>query len=95
MRSRPTFNALLALLLLLAQQLTTAHAVSHRDEGGAPPHVCEMCALAAQLGSGAPSAALILPVTTPAVECQPHHAAVHAARRLLAFPSRAPPPALF
>ena len=95
MRSRPALNALLAFLLLLAQQLMAAHEVSHGDEGSAPPHVCEMCALAAQLGSAVPSAAPVLPAAAPAVECQPYHAVVHAARRLVAFHSRAPPPALF
>jgi hypothetical protein len=62
MQHLPRF--LLVVLLFLAQVWAGAHAVEHAAgrEGVLPPHVCEFCLAAHDLGSALPSLALPLPL---------------------------------
>lgn len=52
--SRTLKHLLFAVLLLCAQMLAAAHAVEHGFEAvkGQPPHVCELCLAAHDLGAG-------------------------------------------
>jgi hypothetical protein len=97
------FALLLATVLLLAQQGTMLHVLSHaadafdapanRDGGPADPDVrhCDLCVVGAQLGAGA------APSTAFTGEAAPHGVAFfnetssHAAPPARAYRSRAPP----
>lgn len=91
MARRTVLNLLLAVVLLLAQQLAAAHALSHHDEGGVPEHVCELCVAAAQLASGLPSAAPVLTAAPAAIAPQTATPSIRARTPHLAYRSRAPP----
>lgn len=91
MARRPVLNLLLAVVLLLAQQLAGVHALSHHDEGGVPDHVCELCLFTGQLASGLPSAAPVLPAAAAAIQPATAIPSLHAGSLRLAFRSRAPP----
>ena len=62
-KNRPTILSLLLVLFLLFAQLAVAgHAVEHAlgEREGLPPHVCELCLAAHDLGAGLPSLAIVL-----------------------------------
>jgi hypothetical protein len=95
-------RALLALLLLVSQQMAIAHAVSHlsgthsESSGKQLPadQFCDQCLSAAQLDSGATSFASLLfvdagPAPAPAILLGQGFVA----RTVCAFQSRAPPTA--
>ncbi|HTJ97785.1 MAG TPA: hypothetical protein VL381_09965 [Rhodocyclaceae bacterium] len=56
-------HLLLAFLLLCAQALAGAHAVEHAvaQDKDLPPHVCELCLAAHDLGSGLTSSTFVAP----------------------------------
>jgi hypothetical protein len=91
MPQRRTLHLLLALLLLLTQQLAAAHGYSHPDPGSIADHACEMCAAYAQLGSGLVSSAPPLAPALGASEPFWLRPSARVARLQLAFHSRAPP----
>jgi hypothetical protein len=94
MSRRACLHTLLALLLLLAQQFTAAHALSHWDEGYLHKHACELCATSAQLNAGLPSTTPSLEPTGRTIERPSFDSAAHTPRLHLPFRSRAPPSAV-
>jgi hypothetical protein len=94
MRRHAPLHLLLALLLLLAQQLAAAHGLSHHDAGQVPDHACELCVASAHLGAGLPGTPPALQPASCAIERVPLAASFHARQPTLPFRSRAPPPAL-
>ena len=94
MRRLAPLHLLLAVLLLLAQQLAAAHGLSHLVTDKAPDHACELCVASAHLGTGLPGSAPALEPSSCAIEHQPLDASFHPLKPALPFHSRAPPPAL-
>jgi hypothetical protein len=94
MRRHAPLHLLLAVLLLLAQQLAAAHGLSHLDTGKAPDHACELCVASAHLGAGLPGTVPALQPSSCAIERVPLDASFHPRKPALPFRSRAPPPAL-
>jgi hypothetical protein len=91
MQSRASLYTLVALLLLLAQQVAVAHALSHWDEGYPHKHACEMCATAGQLAGGLTSSAPVLEASRRVVERPPLRRSLYTPQHRFAFHSRAPP----
>jgi hypothetical protein len=91
MPRRHSLHILLALLLLVAQQVAAAHALSHWDEGYPHKHACEMCATAGQLATGLTSSAPVLEASGRMVERPPLRLSGYTPQPRFAFHSRAPP----
>lgn len=98
---RTLLTALLALMLLLSQQLGHMHAMSHLADGGANPahskqlpveKICELCLAFSAVGTALTGPAHTLPVFAAsyplAVVAAPQFPAL---ARVTAFHSRAPP----
>ena len=97
MKPQRLFLALLAALLLFAQQVAYAHTVSHL--GGEPPakeqlghaQLCGKCVSFEKLSSAAPAG--VATVFSLALDCAPpaSDALPHRPRTVVPFHSRAPP----
>ena len=61
-------HLLVALVLVVAQWVATAHAVDHAlgNEQGLPNHLCQLCLTAHDLGAAAPVSLVVPPVVAPA-----------------------------
>jgi len=101
MNRRLFFHALLALLLLLAQQGAALHALSHLTEivpahAGQDknlPHspVCDKCVAYAEIGGGVHSAPLVFHAVDTRFVQSPTACSEFSSRTLRAYSSRAPP----
>lgn len=107
---RRSLSLLLMLFLLLSQQATLSHAVSHwapaaiaaasgeqalTDGEQAAGHACQLCVAAAQYAAVLPAACPHLPpAAAPAAHAVGALAHSFQAAPALAFQSRAPPPIL-
>jgi hypothetical protein len=91
MPPRALHHLLLALLLLLAQQVAAVHVLSHQDQAPLPDHACAACVTAAHLGTGLTSTTPLLEPAAHAVERPPLSESVHARQPRPPFRSRAPP----
>ncbi len=101
MNRRLFFHALLALLLLLAQQGAALHALSHLTET-VPAHagqekslphspVCDKCVAYAEIGGGVHSAPLVFHAVGTHFAPPPMARSGHTFQTLRAYSSRAPP----
>ncbi len=89
----PLRHLLLVAVLFFAQLAAGAHAVGHAadNEGGLPPHTCELCMAAHDLGAGLPSLAALPPVITAALVPEVQYAGGRSAFPPPAAPQRGPP----
>ncbi len=89
MRSKPTRHLLLALVLLLGQWLTAAHAFEHPSL--AADHHCHVCSHAQASGAALPPAPLLLALVGR-YEAPSHvFDAAHGSARVYRHPIRGPP----
>jgi hypothetical protein len=96
---RSVFHVLLALLVILAQEVVLVHAVNHQakpravkyDPLARDAHYCHTCALAAQFGNALTEPAKAVPVERQGIVAVVDAVSVFVPPVVLAYSSRAPP----